>query len=1231
LRNKKGLHTFEDIVKALPLASDIKGIIKDNFLYAEVDAEQYLVTLNFAETESLDLQTTEFLLKPLSQLLGGKTRVAIKQKKITAEPELRQKWELILNCLGQNFPFLQGSLGDLKHKLFRDKFCLVVPTPFLAQMLEQKRRVLEDLICHELGKKLRIEIAAGNGASDQQWLQMKEKREEQEQKIIAQLRQTEEKKVSQSSSQNSYAVIIGKEISGPTATISELSAHTEEKSVLEGYVIDWETKEIKGGKVLFQFTLTDRKDSILVKTFTDSQKAKELELACHRDDIWLRVKGAVEVDRFSNELVVNAGEVSTIPARWRNEDETLAKKRVELHLHTQMSALDATVRLDELFSTIKRWGHQAVAVTDHGVVQAFPEAYKLGKKYGIKVIYGLEGYLIDQDKEKIKPYHVVILAKNKRGLQDLYKLVSSSHLNHFHRVPRIPREELIAYRANLIIGSACEAGELIQGYLRGLRGEELAQIASFYDYLEIQPLANNEFLLREGKVTKEQLLEMNHTIYQLGKKLDLPVVATGDVHFLEPEDACLRQILLAGQGFDDADFQPPLYLKTTSEMLAEFSYLGAEAAQEVVVENPHHIVAAIAAEIKPIPDGLHVPQIQGADKKIKEMSYQEAKRLYGDPLPDIVAQRLARELDAIIDNGFAVIYFIAHKLVKRSLADGYLVGSRGSVGSSLVATMCKITEVNPLPPHYRCPFCLYTEFITKGTVGCGFDLPERKCPTCGHDLIKDGHNIPFEVFLGFEGDKVPDIDLNFSGEYQPIIHQYTEELFGSECVYRAGTISTIADRTAYGFVKGFLTGKGLERRNAEIGRLVKGCTGTKRTTGQHPGGLIILPAERDISEFTPIQYPADAKDAGVITTHFDYHSISSRLLKLDLLGHDDPTALRMLSELTGVDPKHIPFNDPDTMAIFSGLGKLGFDPSLFDIPIGTVGIPEFGTRFVRQMLLDTQPTTFAELVRISGLSHGTDVWLNNAQDLVKSKIAVLTEVISTRDDIMTYLLERGVPAKYAFSIMERVRKGNGLRAEDIELMEKQHIPQWYIESCQKIKYMFPKAHAVAYVMMAFRIAYFKVHYPEAFYATYFSVRAGDLDLSLVNDGVEGIRRQIAEIERKGMAASPKEKSMLSMLEVALEMYARGFRFCKVSLEHSASSRFLLTPDGLLPPFQALPGIGQTAAKNIVTAREEAPFTSVEDLRIRAKLSSKVITVLKEHGCLHRLPETDQLALFAELA
>lgn len=1019
--------------------------------------------------------------------------------------------------------------------------------------------------------------------------------------------------------------LLGDSWDAPVIPLDQVE-HPGDDVTVVGQVISSELRELRNKKYLFTFDITDYTDSLTVKCIGGDEL---VQLASGvKTGSWLKVGGTTEIDRYIQELVLSPSYMDKAEPPAGRLDEA-QDKRVELHLHTKMSAMDGMVELKEAVALAASWGHQALAITDHGVVQAFPEAYDLGKKYGIKIIYGMEGYLCEgqQEPEFEKTNHIILLVQNQLGLKNLYKMVSEAHLDHFYRHPRLPRELINRYREGIILGSACESGELYRAILAGLSEDKLLEIASFYDYLEIQPLGNNEFLVREGRADRQSLQEHNQTICRLAQKLDKPVVATGDVHFLLPRDEVYRRILMYGQGFSDAEKQAPLYLRTTAEMLEEFAYLGSELAQEVVVTNPRKI-AAMVEEVIPVPQEFCGPQLPGSDVEIRRISVETAHQIYGEVLPKIVEDRLTRELDSIINNGFAELYMIAHKLVKKSLSDGYLVGSRGSVGSSLVATMSGITEVNPLAPHYICPKCQYSEFITDGSVNSGVDLPDKACPRCGSDLRKDGHEIPFETFLGFNGDKVPDIDLNFSGEYQPEVHKYTEELFGESYVYRAGTIATLADRTAYGFVRKYLDDKGIYKRKAEINRLVLGCTGVKRTTGQHPGGMMIVPKDREIFDFSPIQRPANDMKSTTTTTHFDYKAISSRLVKLDILGHDDPTVLRMLQDLTGIRPQTIPLDDKGTMGIFSGLESLGLTEAELGSKVGTLGVPEFGTRFVRQMLEETRPHTFGELVRISGLSHGTDVWLNNAQEWIHNKQATLAEVISTRDDIMIHLLLKGVEPLKSFKTMEKVRKGKGITPEDVEMMKAAGVAQWFIDSCSKIKYLFPKAHAVAYVTMAFRIAWYKVHHPEAFYAAYFTVRADEFDVALVTGGLSQVERLMQEYEAKGNTATAREKNVLTILEVVKETLLRGISFGKVDLYKSDATQFKISGKSLIPPFISISGLGGSAAEAIIKARDEGPFTSVEDLRNRTGISKTVIEVLKEQGTIEKLPESNQMNLFS---
>ena len=931
--------------------------------------------------------------------------------------------------------------------------------------------------------------------------------------------------------------------------------------------------------------------------------------------------------------------------------------------------MDGLTPMADLVKQAIKWGHKALAITDHGVVQAFPFCYDAAEGSDLKLIFGMEGYLIsdrtmkgaDMDQEptdtikksrapKIRSHDIILLAQNETGLRNLYKMVTVSHLRHFNKRPLLPRDVISQYREGIIVGSACEAGELYQAVRSGASDAELEEIASFYDYLEIQPTGNNMFLVREGYCTVEDLKEHNRKIYELGKRLGKLVVATCDVHFLNPEDARLRTILQAAQNYKDADLQPPLYLHTTEEMLEEFAYLGEDIAYEVVVTNTNKI-ADMVQRIKPVPDRdqLYSPAIPGAEDAVRNLSYAKAHAWYGDKLPQIVEDRLKMELDAIIGNGFSVLYYIAHKLVKHSLDRGYLVGSRGSVGSSFVATMLDITEVNALKPHYRCPKCRHSEFFVHNEVDSGFDLPVKACPECGTEMVRDGHDIPFAVFLGFHGDKVPDIDLNFSGGYDPddpsphpmsdqeVAHKYTEELFGRDNVCRAGTIATVANKTAVGYIKKYYEENNRHVHPAKIAELVEGLAGIKRTTGQHPGGIMVVPRNMDIHYITPMNHPADKPDEPTITTHYDYHSINDRLVKLDILGHDDPMVLKMLEKYMqeevdpDFDPKLIPVGDEETMRIFQNTTSLGVEPDDIGSTVGTYGIPECGTSFVRQMIHDVQPKNFSEVVRVSGYSHGTDVWLNNAQDLIKEGKPV-AETISTRDDIMTHLISKGVEPSLAFKTMEHVRKGKaakkGLEPKMLEAMKAAKIPDWYIKSCEKVQYLFPKAHAVAYVLMAYRIAYCKVHYPKEFYAAYFTVRATDFDYNNVSKGKTYVQNFIKSVYSQGFKASVQDKSTVTYLELANEMMCRGLVFERPDLYRSHAIKFKITENGLLPPLGSIGGVGEIAAKAISACSDvNNPFISWEDLKQRAGVGQNVLEALANAGVLKDLPESNQISLF----
>ncbi|WP_297631373.1 PolC-type DNA polymerase III [uncultured Clostridium sp.] len=1221
--------------------------------------------------------------------------------------------------------------------------------------------------------------------------------------------------------------ILGRGIKDEPITIDEIDETSGYVAII-GEVFKTETIETRTGKTILTFFVTDYTSSITVKCFL-KEKEKEEVLENVKKGLYCKVRGEAIYDTYAREVVIMGRDIVRMKKIERMDGST--EKRVELHLHTNMSTMDGMTPASKLVERAAKWGHKAIAITDHGGVQAFPDAQSAAKKNGIKAIYGVEGYLVDDgvpvaldekgqnlddeyvifdlettgfspkndkiieigavkikegkiidrfsefvDPERLIPYkiteltsitdemvkgaktieeilpeflefckgsvlvahnagfdtsfikhnceklnlyyeytvldtvplarflypelkkvklnivakhlgisldnhhravddakatcdillvcfkkmkeeleidslkklneeflsnidikkqptsHIIILAKTQAGIKNLYKLVSEAHVSNFFRSARTKKSKLQKMRDGLIIGSACEAGEVFKAILSGKSDEEVEKIAEFYDYLEIQPIGNNRFLVEKGNVKDDdELRELNRRIYNLGKKMGKMVVATGDVHFLEPHDDDFRKIIMAGKGFKDADAQPPLYYKTTEEMLKEFSYLGMEEAREVVIVNPNKVAESIE-DIKPIPDETYPPKIEGAEDEIRDMVLTKVHKIYGDKLPEVIQKRLDKELNSIINNGYAVLYLIAQKLVAKSLKDGYLVGSRGSVGSSFVATMSDITEVNGLPPHYVCPNCKYSHFFLDGSISSGADLPDENCPKCGTKYIKDGHDIPFETFLGFEGDKEPDIDLNFSGDNQADIHRYTEVLFGKGFVFKAGTIGTVAEKTAYGYVRKYLDEKGIRASSAEIERLTIGCTGIKRTTGQHPGGIMVVPSDNEIYNFTPIQYPADDNSADFITTHFDYHSISGRLLKLDILGHDDPTVLRMLQDITGLDPKTIPLNDEKVISLFTSAKALEIEKEKIGSEIfgevGSYGLPEFGTKFVRQMLIDTQPKAFADLVRISGLSHGTDVWLNNAQYFIKEGYTTLKDCISTRDDIMVYLMYRGLPPKTSFTIMEKVRKGKGLSEEDEVLMKENNVPDWYIESCKRIKYMFPKGHAVAYVMMAVRIAYYKVYYPEAYYSTFFTVRADEFDAELICRGESAVKAKLEELYALGNNVTVKDKGMTTSLELCYEMFKRGMSFTKVDLYKSAANKFLIEEDGVLrPPISALQGVGANAADAIVEARKDGEFISKEDLRLRAKITKTNIETLSNHGCLEGVPETNQLSLF----
>ena len=1229
-------------------------------------------------------------------------------------------------------------------------------------------------------------------------------------------------------------VFYGRDFDEEAVTIDTIQGEVGEV-VIRGQIIDTDMRELRNGeKTIVKIVITDFTDTIAAKIFVKNEQRDELMEHLKKGN-FIKIKGVTTMDKFDHEIGLSflAG-MKKIPDFTTPRLDNSMEKRVELHCHTKMSDMDGVSDVKDIIKRAKSWGHKAIAITDHGAVQAFTDAYhSVSPEDDFKVIYGVEAYLVDDLKEiitnsknqslddsyvvfdlettgfspntckiieigavkvengtiterfsefvnpqvpipfkieeltgirddmvmgaetieeilprfmefcegcvmiahnaefdmsfirkncmdldipcdhtvgdtvamarillpalhrfkldtvakalkislenhhravddaectahifvkfiemlkerhietlndlnslgatsvdtvkKLPTHHAIILAQNEVGRINLYRLVSESHLTYYAKRPRIPKSLYLKYKEGLCIGSACEAGELYQAILNGRPQEEIARLVNFYDYLEIQPLGNNMFMLESDKApveTIEELQEINRKICRLGEEFHKPVVATCDVHFLDPQDEVYRRIIMAGKGFKDSDDQAPLYLRTTEEMLAEFEYLGSEKAREVVITNPNKI-AAMCERIEPVRPDKCPPVIENSDQMLRDICYNKAHEMYGEELPPIVQERLERELNSIISNGYAVMYIIAQKLVWKSNEDGYLVGSRGSVGSSFAATMSGITEVNPLRPHYYCKKCHYSDFDSKevlayaGRSGC--DMPDKNCPVCGEPLTKDGFDIPFETFLGFKGNKEPDIDLNFSGDYQGKAHRYTEVIFGEGQTFRAGTIGTLADKTAFGYAKNYYEERGIAKRNCEIDRIVQGCVGIRRTTGQHPGGIIVLPVGEEIYSFTPVQHPANDMETDIITTHFDYHSIDHNLLKLDILGHDDPTMIRMLEDLTGIDAQQIPLDEPTVMSLFLNTSALGVEPEdLGGCPLGSLGIPEFGTDFVIQMLIDTKPQSFSDLIRISGLSHGTDVWLGNAQTLIEEGKATISTAICTRDDIMIYLIGMGLESELSFTIMESVRKGKGLKDEWIEEMKAHDVPDWYIWSCQKIKYMFPKAHAAAYVMMAWRIAYCKVYYPLAYYAAFFSIRATAFNYELMCQGKEKLNYFIKDYEKRKDTLTKKEQDTVKDMRIVQEMYARGFTFLPLDV-YTAKARYFQIIDGkLMPALNTIEGLGDKAAEAIEDAAKQGAFLSKDDFRQRTKVSKTVIDLMSDLGLLEGLPETNQLSLF----
>ena len=1382
--------------------------------------------------------------EPFSKAVLSGSGVEVKDDKVNVILPMRGAAFLVSKKFDKG---LEHLLGNLYNKNYEVSFLDNMSEDFEKKLQEEKERE-EAEERRRLEEQALVEIEAAKEKKRQEKELEKQRKEEEKEAAKEKLRQESpelaakideyEKKVEENKAEVS-PLILGRELVIKTDCIKidtiPMEESTDMKVCVDGEVVagsidsrDLAPKNDKE-RTLISFNMFDGTCTIGCKAFVPTAKSKDIIGRISKAK-GLRIEGNAKYSTYSHEVEILANTIiESVGFKFEERMDKADTKRVELHMHTQMSQLDAITPCADLIERAVKWGWKSIAITDHGVVQAFPDAHKLleKKNYDIKVLYGVEAYfcpdkdpcvvnskgqsidteycvfdlettgishitekitevgiikikngevidtfesfvnpekpipeevvnvthitddmvkdaptidklmpkilefmkgsvlvahnadfdigfmkhnceqlglefefshidtlrlakaiypefgryrlgyiaeklgikvdvahralddvktlvavfkemilkakdnkaekiddfdnVFETDFRKLPTYHMIILAQNYVGLKNLYKLVSFSHLDYFYKKPRILKSMLDKYREGLIVGSACEAGELYRAIVADRPDEDLEEIASYYDYLEIQPLANNQYLINEGQVEGwDQLKEFNKKIVALGDKLGKPVVATCDVHFMDPQDEIYRRILQAGQKYEDADNQAPLYLRTTEEMLEEFSYLGEEKAYEVVVENTNKI-ADMCEKIKPISPEKCPPHIPGCEEDIKNIAYKKAYELYGDPLPEIVQTRLDKELNSIISNGYSVMYIIAQKLVWKSNEDGYIVGSRGSVGSSLVAFMTGITEVNSLQPHYRCGKCKYSDFTDYG-IGNGYDLPDKYCPKCGELLIKDGMDIPFETFLGFNGDKEPDIDLNFSGEYQAKAHKYTEVIFGKGTTYKAGTVGTVAEKTAFGYARGYYEDRNIRKPNAEIARVSAGCVGVKRTTGQHPGGIIVVPKGREIYEFTPVQHPADDSGSDIITTHFDYHSIDGNLLKLDILGHDDPTVIRMLQDISGIKPQDIPLDDKDTMSIFNSTDALGVTPEQIRSEVGTYGIPEYGTKFARGMLVDTRPTTFDELIRLSGLSHGTDVWLGNAQTLIEEGTVTLKEAICCRDDIMVYLMKQGLPPDKAFKIMETVRKGKALKdpakwEEFKEIMHKYNIPDWYIKSCEKIKYMFPKAHAAAYVTNAFRIAWFKVHMPLAYYAAYYSIRAKAFDAEWMINGIEKVDQKMKEIDDLGNNATPKDKEMYDDLEIVREMYLRGIKFLPVNLYKSHSTKFLIEDGMLRPPLSSIAGLGTVAAESIYQARLEEEFESIEDLQVRSKIGKSVTELLDKFGCLKGMTQSNQLSLF----
>ncbi|EFI42268.1 DNA polymerase III, alpha subunit, Gram-positive type [Peptoniphilus sp. oral taxon 386 str. F0131] len=1416
--------TFKELLQKLDI--DDENLYKKNIKIEKIllDKKNLEIFINFSSYEELDDELKKIIEDKITNQLN---KLKIIYKYNILSKEYTDEISLIKDEIINYNPSAKVWIDNLKIHVKKEESCInievfdkniyyLITKNELKNILEDKLKIFGEYKLNFIETELEIDTSEDKIEEIITSMQKQEK-------IISQkidLQRTSNPTETQKMSSNDKYSYGKKDISSVTKLIF-LNSYFK-KVTVEVDVFSIDVRETKNNKFLISLSITDYTSSYIAKIFLTKDKIDEflskINIGSH-----VLITGDIQYDSYSKSENIFIKYIEVLEKHIKQD--TNNEKRVELKLHSKMSAMNGVSSFNEFAKRASDWGMSSIAITDISDVQGFPEAMECGKKYGLKVIYGLDCNFVDNCEDIVKNYNgatftnsfvvfdiettgfspqvdeiteigavkivdgvivdrfsqlvnpmikipdrvveltgisndfvkdeptidkvivdfndfcknsvlvahnagfdisfirrdmlkynlsfnftvldtlslaraiikdikrfnltalskklgvslvnahravndaeataevfikmldilkklgiktfcdinklkkdidssilfessISLLVKNNVGLKNLYKLVSESHMNYVNRVAKVPRSLINKYREGILVGSGNSSSELFKAVFNMESEENIRNIARYYDYIEIQPLENNLNYIENNLVKDYDTLKfINKKLYDLGKELNIPVVATGDVYYLDEKDDITRRVILNGQTGrppENAHIPQKLFFRTTDEMLEEFSYLGKDQSYEVVVKNTN-MIANLCEDIKPIPDGTYPPIIEGADSDLRKICYEKAHEIYGDNLPEIVENRLDRELNSIISNGYAVLYIIAQKLVKKSNDDGYLVGSRGSVGSSFAATMSSITEVNPLPPHYICPNCKYFEDMSNGTVDSGIDLPDKICPVCGSELKKDGHDIPFEVFLGFNGDKEPDIDLNFAGEYQPTAHKYTEELFGEGYVFRAGTIGTVAEKTAYGYVKKFYEDKNIS--NVEIDRIAKAAIGVKRTSGQHPGGVMICPKSKEIFDFTPIQYPADDKSSGVITTHFDYNFIHGKILKLDILGHDGPTIIKMLEDFTGLNSQKIPLDDEKTISLFSCSDELKLNENIFSSSTGTLGIPEFGTNFVKQMLIETHPKNFAELVRISGLSHGTNVWTNNAQELVKAGKAKLSDVICTREDIMLYLIRAGAENKMAFDTMEKVRKGKGLSDEQKKIMNTLPLPNWYIDSCEKIEYMFPKAHAVAYVMLSFRIAYYKLNYPLAYYATYFTIKLADFNGELIMKGVNAIKERINDLNNSNDKLSAKEKGELTVLEVVLEMFARGFEFAPVDIYKSNASKFDIYDNKVLMPLRAFFGVGETVADNIVSEREKGEFISIEDIIKRTKATKSVIDILNSNNLLKEFPQTNQLSLF----